>query len=160
MTSLTAADKMSGLVMLQCARGDHDSGVAALDRSHSRRRRLRRKHRHSVSLRRSGFYVKGPWRVSQGASFVLKDWKVRVLWLFGIVDRPSKHIYVRTITMSGCVDRRSRYNHPKNSTTSLILPLSNIKHWSTRDGPSVRSRSTSNCSANYQLGLIIEDAWS
>ena len=59
---------------------------------------------------------------SLGASFVSADWQVRVFWLSGIVDRPSNHLYIRNIPMSGCMDRRSCYtrlreleNHPKLS---------------------------------------------
>ena len=39
-------------------------------------------------------------------------------------------------------------NHTKDSTTSLILPFSSIKHRSTRDGPSASASVTGNCSAN------------
>ena len=39
-------------------------------------------------------------------------------------------------------------NQLKNSTTSLILTFSNIKHRSTRDGPSASASATGDCSAN------------
>ena len=51
----------------------------------------------------------GAWRGSLGSSFVSADWRVRVLWSSGILDRPSDDLYVRTITMSGCIDRLSCY---------------------------------------------------
>ena len=44
-----------------------------------------------------------------GASFVLVDWQVMLFWLFGLVDRPSDRLYVRTIPLSGCMDRRFHY---------------------------------------------------
>ena len=34
---------------------------------------------------------------------------MRVFWSSGLVDRPSDRLYVRTIPLSGCMDRRSRY---------------------------------------------------
>ena len=46
---------------------------------------------------------------SVGESFILSDWRVRVFWSSGIVDIPSDRLYVRTIPLSGCMDRRSRY---------------------------------------------------
>ena len=51
----------------------------------------------------------GPRRGYLGASFILEDWRVRVIWSSGLVDRPSKRMYVHTITLSGCMERRSRY---------------------------------------------------
>ena len=51
----------------------------------------------------------GMWRGSLGASFASTDWQVRVFWLSSIVDRPSDCLYVRTITLSGCMDIRSCY---------------------------------------------------
>ena len=53
--------------------------------------------------------VTGPWSGYLGASFVSANWGVRVFWSSGLVDRPSDRIYVRTITLSGCMGRRSRY---------------------------------------------------
>ena len=54
-----------------------------------------------------------------------------------------------------CAQRTSQFlsksadeNHLKNSTTSLILTFSNIKHQSTIDGPSASASATGNCSAN------------
>ena len=51
-----------------------------------------------------------PWRRSLGAPFVSSDWQVRVLWSYGLVDRPFDCLCVRNINLSGCMDRRSRYN--------------------------------------------------
>ena len=48
--------------------------------------------------------VMGPLRGSLGASFVSADWRVRVLWSSGLVDRPSDLLYVHTITLSRCMD--------------------------------------------------------
>ena len=45
-----------------------------------------------------------------GASLVSADWRVRVFDIYGIIDRPSDHLYVHTITLSVCMDRRSCYN--------------------------------------------------
>ena len=56
-------------------------------------------------------YVTGTWRGFLGASFVLTDWKVRVFWLYGLVDRLSDRLYVRTITLYGCIYRCSHYAH-------------------------------------------------
>ena len=53
--------------------------------------------------------VMGPWRGSLGASFVSADWKVRVFWLSGLIDRPSDRMYVLTIPMCGCMYRHSSY---------------------------------------------------
>ena len=49
---------------------------------------------------------------SLGASFILADWRVRVFWLSGIIDRPSDRLHVHTIPMSGCMGRRSHYRRP------------------------------------------------
>ena len=54
-------------------------------------------------------YETGPWRGSLGVFFVSADWWVRLFWSFGLTDRLSDHLYVRTIPLSGCIDRRSRY---------------------------------------------------
>ena len=51
--------------------------------------------------------VMGPWRGSLGASIESADWRVRVFWSYGLVDRPSDRLYVHTIPMSGCMDRHS-----------------------------------------------------
>ena len=79
----------------------------------SRRRRIcqycRRRRRRSVYMKRSIFHVTGPWRGSLGATFVPVDWQVRMFGQSGLIYRPSGHIYVRTIPLSGCVDRRSCY---------------------------------------------------
>ena len=37
---------------------------------------------------------------------------MRVVWLSGLVDRPYEFLYVRTIPLSGCMYRRSRYSLP------------------------------------------------
>ena len=42
---------------------------------------------------------------SLGTLLVPADWKVMVLKLSGIIDIPYDHMYVHTITMSGCMDR-------------------------------------------------------
>ena len=54
-----------------------------------------------------------PWRGSLGALFVSVYFQVRVFWLSGIIYRPSDHMYIRTIPMSECMDRRSRYTLPE-----------------------------------------------
>ena len=51
----------------------------------------------------------GPWIGYLGASFVSSDWQVRVFWLSGLIDGPSDRLYVRTITLLGCMERRSHY---------------------------------------------------
>ena len=55
--------------------------------------------------------VPEPWRGSLGASFLSADWQVTVFWSSGLVDRPSDCLYVRNITLSGCMDRRYGYIH-------------------------------------------------
>ena len=40
-----------------------------------------------------------------GALFLPTGWRLRVFGPSGFVDRPSEHIYVRTIPLSGCMDR-------------------------------------------------------
>ena len=54
-------------------------------------------------------HVIGEWRGSLGALFVSTDWQVRVLWLSGIVYRPSEHMYISTTPLSGCMYRLSCY---------------------------------------------------
>ena len=54
----------------------------------------------------AGLHVTGTWRGSLGASFVLAGWRVRVLWSYGLLDRPSDCLYVRTISLSGYMERR------------------------------------------------------
>ena len=51
----------------------------------------------------------GTWSGYMGALFISEDWQVRVICSSGLVDRPSGHLYVHTITMSGCMDRLSCY---------------------------------------------------
>ena len=34
---------------------------------------------------------------------------MKAFWLSGILDRPSDRLYVRTISLFGCMDRRSYY---------------------------------------------------
>ena len=46
---------------------------------------------------------------SLGASFVSADWRVRVFWSSGLVDRPYDCLYVRTIPLFGCMNISSRY---------------------------------------------------
>ena len=87
--------------------------------------RCRLRHRRSVSVKRAGLHVMGLWIRSLGASFAPADWQMRVFWLSGIVDIPSDHLYVRTIHMSGCIDRRSRYttggyNYPSPGFHSML----------------------------------------
>ena len=53
--------------------------------------------------------VTEPWIGSLRASFIAADWQVRVFWSSGLVDRPSGHMYVRTITLSGCMYILSHY---------------------------------------------------
>ena len=53
--------------------------------------------------------VMGTRSGSLGALFVLADWQLRVFWSFGLIDRPSDRLYVRTIPLSGCMDRHYRY---------------------------------------------------
>ena len=50
-----------------------------------------------------------PCNGSLGASFVPADWRVRVFESSGLKDRPSDRLSIRTIPLSGCMDRRSRY---------------------------------------------------
>ena len=40
-----------------------------------------------------------------GASFVTADWQVRMFGLSGLVDRPYKRMYVRTIPLFRCMYR-------------------------------------------------------
>ena len=51
----------------------------------------------------------GPRRWYLGSSFVLADWQVRAFGTSGILDITSDHMYIRTITMFGCMGRRYRY---------------------------------------------------
>ena len=53
--------------------------------------------------------VTGPRRGSLGELFVLVDWRVRVFWSSGLVDRPPDCLYVGTFPLPGCMDRRSCY---------------------------------------------------
>ena len=112
---------MGWLVTRRCACGDHDDGGGA--RVLSRRRG--RRSRHSVSVKRAGFHVTGPWRGFQGVLFVSEDWWVRVFWSSGPVDRPSDCLYVRTIPLPGCMDRRSRYTVP----WCFTRPLAGKSNW-------------------------------
>ena len=54
-------------------------------------------------------YVTGPIRWSLGASLVPSYWQVRVFGTSDIVDRPSDHLYLRTINLPGCMYRCSHY---------------------------------------------------
>ena len=58
----------------------------------------------------SGFHITGPWRWYLGGSFMVADWRVRVLWSSGLVDRPSDRMYIYIITLSRFLDRHSCYN--------------------------------------------------
>ena len=49
----------------------------------------------------------GTSRRSLGALFVSADWRVRVFWSSCLLDILSNRLYVSTITLSGCMDRRS-----------------------------------------------------
>ena len=42
---------------------------------------------------------------SLGELSVAAGWRVMVFWLYDFVDRPSDHLCVRTIPLSGCMDR-------------------------------------------------------
>ena len=53
-----------------------------------------------------------------GGVFVLAYWKVRVFWSSGIVDRRSERLYIRTISLHGCMYRISRYT-PFSSQAGL-----------------------------------------
>ena len=48
---------------------------------------------------------------------------MRLLWLYGIVDRLFERMYVCTIPLYGCMDRRSRYTWeiPGDSYQEFIL---------------------------------------
>ena len=100
---------MGGIVMRRCACGNPDGGRYAWGRIRSRRRSCR----HSVSMKRVGFYVTGPRSGSLVASLVPVGWQVRVFGISGLIDRPSDHMYVRTIPLSGCMCRRSCYKEIK-----------------------------------------------
>ena len=73
-----------------------------------------------VSLISTGKCIKGmtkhKLKIVMGPLFVSEDWRVRVFWSSGIVDRPSKRLYVLTIPLSGCMDRHFRYT-PFSSKT-------------------------------------------
>ena len=56
-----------------------------------------------------GFHLMGPRRWSLGVLFISVDWQVRMFRPSGIIDIPLDGLYIRTIPMSGCMDRRSRY---------------------------------------------------
>ena len=51
----------------------------------------------------------GPGRGYLGAFFVSVDWRVRVFWSSGLKYRPSDHLYIHNIPLSGCIDRRYHY---------------------------------------------------
>ena len=70
--------------------------------------------------------VTGVCSVSLGTSMVLVDWQVRVFGPSILVDRPSDHLYVRTITMSGCMGRRSHYKPSINH--GLLLNSPDMSH--------------------------------
>ena len=53
--------------------------------------------------------VTSPKRGSLGASFVSVYWRVRVIWLSGLVDRPSDRMHVLTINLYEYMYRRSCY---------------------------------------------------
>ena len=57
-------------------------------------RALGRRHRRrlSVSVKRSGFYITGPWSGSLGESLVPADWRLRVFGMSVLVYRPSDHL--------------------------------------------------------------------
>ena len=65
-------------------------------------------------------FVTGPWRGSLGALFVSENWRVRVLWSYGLVDRPSDHLCVRTITLYRCMDRCFRYRQHNALDKNMI----------------------------------------
>ena len=64
---------------------------------------------HFVILTYFNLIVTGPWSGSLGASFVSADWRVRVFWSSGVVNRPSEHLYVYTIPLYRCIDRSPHY---------------------------------------------------
>ena len=66
-----------------------------------------------LSHDQSGFHVMGTRKRGHrgGGSFVPADWQVRLFGTSGIANRLYEHIYVRTITMSGCMEIQSRYTN-------------------------------------------------
>ena len=62
-----------------------------------------------MEISRTWKAVMGPWMGSLGALFVSEDWRLRLFWLYGLVDRPSERLYVRNIPLSGCMERCSCY---------------------------------------------------
>ena len=93
----------------RCSIGNYRNAVVCLWWAKRKRKFPDCRRRHSVSLKREGFHVTGTRKWYLGASFVVAYWWVRVFGRSGLVDRPSDHIYVCTISLSECMDRRSRY---------------------------------------------------
>ena len=103
MTGLTAEDQMQKWVALYHGIGivaNHNRGgdVCAFRRSRIRR----------VSVKWSGFHVTGPRSSSLWASLVPEDWGVRMFGKYDLVNRLSECLCIYTITLSGCMYRRSR----------------------------------------------------
>ena len=131
MTQITASDQMGGLVMRRCAReygGNSDSGGDARVRRHSRIHRCRC----SVSMKRAGFHVMGPWSGSLGGVVRIGGLARGLLWSSGIVYIPSDRLYVHTIPIYGCMDRCSCYIQQdltiKNSVVSATNPSQKKSH--------------------------------
>ena len=60
----------------------------------------------------------------------------------------SSSDYISCAKDESILSKFSNNNNPKNPTTSLILPFSNINHRLTRDDSSASARATGDCSAN------------
>ena len=56
-----------------------------------------------------------------GGLFVFADWRVRVLWSSGLVDRPSNRLHIRTIPLSVCMYRSSCYSVHNWSKTVVLV---------------------------------------
>ena len=107
MKGITVADYMGRIVMRWSDRGNQNGGVDAWICICSRRCSC--SCRRSVSVKRAGFHVMGPWSGSLEELFVALDWQLRVFWLSGIINIPSDHIYACTIPLYRCMERRSYY---------------------------------------------------
>ena len=83
-------------------------------------RRINRRRR-SVSVKQEGFHVTGTRRGSLGASLVSEDWRVRVFWSSGLLDRLYDSLYVRNITLSGCIGRHPHYKITDITVTIIAI---------------------------------------
>ena len=77
---------------------------------------------------------------SLGALSILADWGVRVFGLSGLIDKYSYNMYVRTITLSESMNRRSCYTNSCEVLTWVVVgcslfplcPLrSKLQYWQT-----------------------------